>query len=81
MVSVPFGHEPSPPQWRLVVIRLFGGTRGTGTFCRGTLSYGIRLRRCAMQFSRARRLSFEGTMCHGAWAVSVFSNIRSRARE
>jgi len=34
-----------------------------------------------MQFSRARFLSSERTMCHGACSVSVASSIISRARE
>ena len=34
-----------------------------------------------MQFSRARFLSSERTMCQGACFVSVASSIRSRARE
>src|SRR5262249_44638023 len=54
---------------------------GTATSCRGTLSYGIRLRRWAIQFRRARRLLSERMMYHGAWAVSVTSSMRSRARE
>ena len=35
----------------------------------------------AMAFKRARRLSSEGTIHHGAKRVSVFLNITSRARE
>ena len=34
-----------------------------------------------MQFKRARRLSSEGTITHGACFVSVAFNIMSRARE
>ena len=38
-------------------------------------------RKCAMQLKRARRLSSERTMCHGASLVSVTSSIMSRAWE
>src|SRR5438270_12565925 len=44
---------------------------GSLTFSRGTSPYGMRLSRCAMQFSRARRLSSDRTTYHGQVSVSV----------
>src|SRR5215510_3053341 len=62
-----------------------GGFRGGGfgslTFGGGTFLYGIELRICEMQLRRARRLSSERTICHGACLLSVACSIISRAFE
>src|SRR6266851_268059 len=54
---------------------------GSLTFDRLIFAYGISLRMCEMQLSRARRLSSERTMYQGACSLSVASSIMSRARE
>src|SRR5262249_13363198 len=54
---------------------------GSLTFVCAIFLYGIDLRMCAMQLSRARRLSSDRTMYHGACLLSVAFSIMSRARE
>ena len=55
--------------------------REASLFCAGIFLWGIWSSKWRMQLRRARRLSSERTMCHGANLVSVAANIASRARE
>jgi len=74
--SVRFLDEPSALQRGLVVVGALVGPFRSFTFFPGAFLCGIRRRSCAMQFRRARRLSSDGTMYHGACSVSVASSMR-----
>ena len=64
----------------LVVVGALLDRLGSSIFSRVTFLYGMRFR-CAMQLRRARFLSSDRRMCHGACFVSVALSIMSRARE
>ena len=80
--SESFGHESPTLKRGLVIIGSLLRALWQSYFpARNLLSYGMRVNKCDMQFRRARFLSSDRTMYHGAASVSVASNIISRARE
>src|SRR5262245_32597650 len=79
--SVAARNEAPALDWRLVVVLPM--VRALRQLHLGSdfFLYGIDFRMCEMQFRRARRLSSERAICHGAYLLSVASSMRSRARE
>ena len=78
--SVDLPHEAPAFHRALVVVVVLFNRLGSLTFSARAFLYGIADRICEMQFSRARRLSSERTMYHGACGCRWLQHHVARAR-